>query len=173
MAHSQIRQNFHAEVEAAINKQINLEMYSSIVYLSMATYFDRDDVALYGFAKFFLKSSHEERDHAEKFIKYQNSRGGRVVLNAIEKPQRDEWGSGLEAMTMALELEKTVNQSLLALHGLGGTKNDPHFCDFLESEYLGEQIEAAKELGGYITSLKRVGPGLGEFEFDKMLLSHD
>ncbi|CAG0887723.1 unnamed protein product [Cyprideis torosa] len=167
---SQLRQNFHAEVEAGINKQINLELYGSYVYLSMATYFGRDDVAFPGLAKFFRKASHEEREHAEKFIDYQNSRGGRVVLNPIEKPSRDEWGSPLEAMNAALELEKTVNQSLLTLHALGAGHNDAQFLDFLETNYLEEQVNAAKELGDYITQLKRVGPGLGEFHFDCHLL---
>lgn len=45
---SKVRQNFHGEVEAGINKQINLELTASYVYLSMAAYFDRDDVALQG-----------------------------------------------------------------------------------------------------------------------------
>jgi ferritin len=47
-------------------------------------YFDRDDVALPGFHKFFAKMSAEERDHAEKFMKYQNQRGGRIVLQNIQ-----------------------------------------------------------------------------------------
>ena len=47
-------------------------------------YFDRDDVALKGFHKFFKESSDEEREHAEKFMKYQNMRGGRVVLQTIQ-----------------------------------------------------------------------------------------
>lgn len=45
---NQVRQNFHSEVEAAINKQINLELMASYVYMSMGAYFDRDDVALHG-----------------------------------------------------------------------------------------------------------------------------
>jgi len=49
-----------------------------------AWYFDRDDVALKGFHKFFKKSSEEEREHAEKMMKYQNSRGGRLVLQPID-----------------------------------------------------------------------------------------
>lgn len=49
-----------------------------------AFYFDRDDVALKGFSHFFKKSSDEEREHAEKFMKYQNKRGGRVVLQPIQ-----------------------------------------------------------------------------------------
>ncbi len=47
-------------------------------------YFDRDDVALPGFAKYFKKASEEEREHAEKFMKYQNQRGGRIVLQNIQ-----------------------------------------------------------------------------------------
>lgn len=45
---SRVRQNYHAESEAGVNKQINLELTASYVYLSMAFYFDRDDVALPG-----------------------------------------------------------------------------------------------------------------------------
>lgn len=47
-------------------------------------YFDRDDVALKGFSKFFKESSDEEREHAEKLMKYQNKRGGRIVLQPIQ-----------------------------------------------------------------------------------------
>jgi len=88
---SRCRTNFHSENEANINKQINMELYASYVYLSMATYFERDDVALHGFAKRFLENSHEERDHAEKLIKYQNMRGGRVVFKPIAEPNVTEW----------------------------------------------------------------------------------
>lgn len=114
---SLIRQNFHAESEAGINKQINLELYASYVYQSMAFYYERDDVAFPGFHKFFKKQSDEEREHAEKLMKYQNKRGGRVVLKDIQRPEKDEWGTPLEAMQTALALEKNVNTSLLALHG--------------------------------------------------------
>ena len=71
----------------------------------------------------------------------------------------------------ALGLEKEVNQSLLELHSLGADKNDAHFCDFLESEFLDEQVNASKELGDMISQMKRAGPGLGEFLFDKELQS--
>lgn len=170
-ATNQCRQNFHINSEAGINRQINMELYASYTYQSMAMYFDRDDVALPGFAKFFQKSSDEEREHAEKFMKYQNKRGGRVVLQDIKKPERDEWGNGLEAMQVALELEKSVNQSLLDLHQVGSTHNDAQFCDFLETEYLEEQVKSIKELGDHVTNLKRVGQGLGEYMYDKESLS--
>lgn len=52
---SRIRQNYREECEALINKQINMELYASYVYLSMSVFFDRDDVAHHGFSKFFKK----------------------------------------------------------------------------------------------------------------------
>ncbi|XP_018493872.1 ferritin heavy chain, oocyte isoform isoform X5 [Galendromus occidentalis] len=161
------RQNFHADCEAAINNQINMELYASYVYLSMAFYFDRDDVAFKNIKKYFLKASEEEREHATKLMEYQNMRGGRIILRSINKPAKDEWGNLAEAFSSALELEKQVNQSLLELHKLAGERNDPQFCDFLENTYLEEQVKAIKELSDHLTNIERVGNGLGEFIFDK------
>jgi len=170
MATSQVRQNFHRDCEAGVNKQINMELYASYVYLSMSYHFDRDDVALPGFAKFFKKQSHEEREHAEKLMKFQNQRGGRIVLASIQKPSEEEWASGQAAMEAALQLEKTVNQALLDLHALAQQHADSQMCDWLETHYLTEQVEAIKELGNHVTNLKRVGAGLGEYMFDKETL---
>ena len=80
------------------------------MFSAQSCYFERDDVALPGFAKYFRKAAEEEKEHAEKFMKFQVQRGGRIILNDIKKPAKDEWGTGLEAMQTALELEKTVNQ---------------------------------------------------------------
>ncbi|XP_061176576.1 soma ferritin-like [Saccostrea echinata] len=171
MSQSQPRQNFHEESEAGINRQINMELYASYTYQSMAMYFDRDDVALPGFSKFFSDSSSEEREHAEKLMKYQNKRGGRIVLQDIKKPDRDEWGTGLDAMQVALQLEKSVNQSLLDLHKVADSHSDAQMTDFIESNYLEEQVNAIKEISDHITQLKRVGAGLGEYMYDKQLQS--
>ena len=172
---SQVRQNYHQDSEAAINRQINLELYASYVYLSMSYYFDRDDVALKNFAKYFLHQSHEEREHAERLMKLQNRRGGRIFLQDIKKPDRDDWENGLTAMECALCLERRVNQSLLELYKLATEKNDPHLCDFIETHYLNEQVEAIKELGDHITNLSKMGApgsGMAEYLFDKHTLGH-
>merc|ERR1712239_83170 len=71
MAMSKVKQNFHSDNEALINKQINMELYASYVYLSMSAYFARDDVALMGFSKRFRAASAEEAEHAHKLIDYQ------------------------------------------------------------------------------------------------------
>jgi len=167
MAATQPRQNYHQDSEAGVNKQINMELYASYVYQSMSFYFDRDDVAMKGFSKFFKESSDEERGHAEKLMKFQNQRGGRVVFQDVKKPERDEWGTGLDAMQATLALEKSVNQSLLDLHNIAEGHGDKQMCDFLESNYLDEQVEAIKQISDYITRLKKVGTGLGEYMFDK------
>ncbi|GFR07626.1 soma ferritin [Trichonephila clavata] len=167
MSKSQIRQNYHEENEAGVNKQINMELYASYVYAAMAFHFDRDDVALANISKFFKDSSDEEKEHAHKLMKFQNQRGGTVVLRDIKAPTKQKWASPLEAMQDALELEKTVNQSLLDLHKVASSHDDAQMCDFLESEYLTEQVEAIKKISDYVTNLKRVGNGLGEYIFDK------
>merc|ERR1711893_524336 len=155
---SKIRQNFHEDSEALINKQINMEFYASYVYLSMSSWFNRDDQALHGFASYFRKASDEERDHGMKLMEYQTSRGGRCQFQDIAKPS---------AMESALELEKTVNQSLLDLHTKAGDKGDAHLCDFLEGNYLNEQVDGIKEIGDMITKIKRAGDGLGLHIIDK------
>ena len=75
----------------------------------------------------------------------------------------------MDALQAALLLERNVNQSLLELHAVAGTHNDAHLADFIESEFLNEQVEAIKELSDMITQCKRAGPGLGEHLFDKQL----
>ncbi|XP_071990752.1 ferritin heavy chain, oocyte isoform-like [Engystomops pustulosus] len=152
------------DCEASINRQINLEVYASYVYLSMPCYFDRDDVALKNFAKYFLHQSHEEREHAEKRMKMQNQRGCRLFFQDVKKPDREEWGSGLEALDSALQLSTE--------------RNDPHLCDFLETHNLDEQVKSMKELGDRVTNLRRMGApqnGMAQYLFDKHTLgaSHD
>ncbi|XP_078387820.1 ferritin, middle subunit-like [Cetorhinus maximus] len=170
---TQVCQNYHQDCEAAVNKQINVELTTSYLYLSLVSFFDRDDVALNHFSRFFKHHSEEKRERAEKLMKFQNQRGGHILLRDVKKPERDEWGNSLQAMQVALDLEKNVNQSLLDLHQLATTETDPRLCDFLETHYLDKQVKAIKQLGDYITNLKRLGVpenGMGEYLFDKLSL---
>ncbi|XP_051898835.1 ferritin heavy chain, oocyte isoform-like isoform X2 [Pristis pectinata] len=150
---SQVSQNYHKDCEDGVNKQINMELYSSYVYLSM--------------------QSCDEWECAEKLMEFQNQRGGRILLEDIKKPEQDERSNGLAAMQRALQMEKDVNQSLLDLHKLSTQHTDPHLCDFLKRHYLDEQGKMIKKLGDHITNLKRLGApenGLGEYLFDKLSL---
>ncbi|XP_046463363.1 soma ferritin-like [Daphnia pulex] len=165
------RHNFHEESEASINKQINIELNAHYQYLALAAYYDRDDVALKGFAKFYKESADEENEHAQMFMKYQNIRGGRVVLTSINRPAQQEWASPLVAMEFALNLEKQVNQSLLDLHKVAGIHSDPHLSNYLEEHFLEEQVQSINKLAKHHTNLLRVGDGLGIFMYDKELQS--
>merc|ERR1712080_344195 len=166
-----VRQNYHQDSEALINKQINMELYASYVYLSMSAYFVRDDLALHGFAKRFRAASAEEKEHAEKLIDYQVMRGGRVLFREIAKPSTDDWGTAMDAIQASLELERTVNQALLDMHKSADGNNDAQMTDFLEGTFLNEQVEAIKEIADLVTKMKRAGDGLGLHIIDKELLS--
>ena len=73
------------KMEKAINKQINAELYSSYLYLSMATYFE--SISLGGFSNWMRQQAQEELFHAMKMFDFVCERGGRVVLTAIDTPQ--------------------------------------------------------------------------------------
>uniref|UniRef100_A0A1D1Y526 Ferritin n=1 Tax=Anthurium amnicola TaxID=1678845 RepID=A0A1D1Y526_9ARAE len=168
------RQKYVDESEVAINDQINVEYNVSYAYHAMFAYFDRDNVALKGLAKFFKESSEEEREHAEKLMEYQNKRGGKVKLQSILMPPSEfgdtEKGDALYAMELALSLEKLVNEKLLNLHAVATQHNDVQMADFIENEFLGEQVEAIKKISEYVAQLRRVGKGHGVWHFDQMLL---
>ncbi|KAI4356053.1 hypothetical protein L6164_000105 [Bauhinia variegata] len=174
---SMARQNYADECEAAINEQINVEYNVSYVYHSLFAYFDRDNVALKGFAKFFEESSEEEREHAEKLMKYQNVRGGRVVLHPILSPPSEfehvEKGDALYAMELSLSLEKLVNEKLLHVHNVADQNNDPQMAEFIEREFLSEQVEAIKRIAEYVAQLRMVGKGHGVWHFDQRLLHEE
>ncbi|XP_068099007.1 ferritin heavy chain B-like isoform X2 [Hyperolius riggenbachi] len=141
-----------------------------LLQYAFAFYFDRDDVALHHVYEFFKKLSEEQREDAENFLKCQNKRGGRIILQDIKRPDSDNWGSTLDAMQTALTLEKNVNQALLELHNMATDRKDPYLCDFLEREQLRKHVNHMKKIGDHITNLKRVGVpqnGLGEYLFDK------
>ncbi|MBS2599868.1 ferritin, partial [Salmonella enterica subsp. enterica serovar Typhimurium] len=111
--------------------------------------------------KFFKESSEEERDHAEKLMEYQNKRGGRVTLESLIKPlceyDNEEKGDALYAMELALSLEKLTNEKLLHLHKVAEDNQDVQMTEFIESEFLGEQIEAIKKISEYVAQLRRLG----------------
>ncbi|KAI3900813.1 hypothetical protein MKW92_040235 [Papaver armeniacum] len=168
------RQKFSDECENAVNEQINVEYSLSYVYHAMYAYFDRDYVALKGFARFFKETSAQKREHAELLMEYQNKRGGRVILRSIIMPisefdHRDK-GEALYAMELALSLEKLTNEKLLNLHSVADKYNDVQFAEFVESTFITDQVEAIKKVSEIVAQLWRTGKGHGVWHFNEMLL---
>merc|ERR1712107_393652 len=157
MAVSKIRQNYHEDCDALINKQINMEFYASYVYLSMSSFFNRDDQALHGFADHFKKESNDERAHGMKLMDYQTKRGGRVVFQDIAKPKPWRPRSSLRRRSTRACSTSTRWPATRATVT----------CATSESEYLSEQVEGIKAVGDLITKMKRAGDGLGLHIIDK------
>lgn len=174
---TRVRLNYSDEQAKAINDHINVEYTASYAYHAMWSYFERDTVALPGFAKFFYDQSAEEREHAEQFMKYQNMRGGEVELQPLAVPEMkftidDGVSDALYAMDLHLQLEKFVYFKLKDLHKVAEKSDDPQMMDFVE-DYLGEQVEAVKKAGDYIAQIKRVGTPHGVYHIDRVLLDGD
>jgi ferritin heavy chain len=168
MTELRCRQNWSQECEKALNQHINKEYQASYQYHCLSTYFDRDDIGYPQLVKYFNNASLEEREHADKLMKYQNMRGGKVELFTIPNLSSDfnKENNVFNAFSHALQLEKNVNQSLLDLHKVASDNNDPQFSDYIEGEFLKEQVEAISELSKMITHLERLGNdkhGIWEF----------
>ena len=151
----------------------SIEYNISYVYHAMYAYFSRDNVALPGFASYFKNESVEERHHAELLMDFQNRRGGRVKFQSILMPEMEfhdaTKGDALYAMELALSLEKLNFSKLRALHSVADAAGDANMCDFVEGELLDDQAKAVEKVANYVAQLRRVGPGLGVFEFDRKL----
>uniref|UniRef100_UPI00358EB02A ferritin, higher subunit-like isoform X2 n=1 Tax=Myxine glutinosa TaxID=7769 RepID=UPI00358EB02A len=167
---SMIRQNFALDIEVSLNRLINMFQYSSLNYLSMASHFGRDDVALFKLKRLFQDFSNTKRQKVEKIVEYQNLRGGRVMLKDVKKPEKDDWNSAEDSMQSALQLEKEVMAALLNIIQIGINHGDHHLLRFME-DLLEEQVQTTSKLGGYVTSLRRAGRGLGEIIFEELVLA--
>jgi len=160
----------HKNCEAQIHKQIDEEMHASLVYATMAAHFDHNSVARKGLAKFFSENSVEEREHAQKFIDYLNSRGARFSGFDVKMPSKATWSKALEALGDALNLEKHVNNKLHHLHDIAALQClDQHLMDFLEGEFFDEQVKSIDQLSRYIAILNGMDTPMGEFLFDQQL----
>lgn len=164
---------FTPEQEAALNAHINVEYTAMYAYHALWAYFDRDVVALPGFAAYFDAQSLEERQHAHEFMRYQNQRGGIVDLQPVAVPEMkfemtDGTSDALYAMDLHLQLEKFVYEKLVALHKVADAAGDSQMQDFVEG-YLTHQVEAIKTAADYVSQIKRVGTPHGVYHIDLQL----
>lgn len=105
---------------------------------------------------------------ASKFLEYQNSRGGAIKLQDVIKPTED-YKSALSCLDTAVGMEKANNDYLIQLSQIADANQDPHLSNFID-DFLNEQVTEIKRLSDFRTGLKRDGPGLGEYMFDKETL---
>lgn len=173
-APSQVPQFSGLNCEDAVNAHIQLLLYASYVYESMAFYFDRGDVTLGDVKCFLLSKSHNRKASAEMFIHLQKERGARMVSHDIGRPAVGSWHGSIQAKECALHLEEIIHRSLLNLHELAKAKDDAHLCHFLEQHCLDAQAQILKEMCGNWADLRQTRAPeqcLADYFFDKLSLS--
>ncbi len=155
-----------AKMQEALNAQINAELYSSYLYLSMAAYFEAQN--LLGFANWMHVQSREETMHGMKFYKFINDRRGRVNLLPIDGP-KTEWKSPVKVFEDSLHHEQKVTGLINALVDLALSESDHATNSFLQW-FVDEQVEEEANVDAVIQDLKRVGESAqGLFLLDREL----
>lgn len=140
-------------MQKALNDQINAELFSSYLYLSMAAHFEAENWN--GFASWMKKQSAEEYGHGMKFFHYLNEVGGKVNLEAIEKPKTD-WKSPLEAFEEAHKHEIYITNRINDLVNLAQSEKDHATNNFLKW-FVDEQVEEVSSVDQIVNKFKLVG----------------
>jgi ferritin len=153
-------------VQEALCEQLNAELYSSYLYLSMSAYFSSTDLS--GFANWMRVQAQEELMHAMKFYDYINERGGRVTLKDITAPQK-EWKSPLAAFENVYSHEQKVTGLINYLVDLAITEKDHATNSFLQW-FVTEQVEEESTASGIMKKIELVGSdGSGVLLLDQEL----
>lgn len=145
------------KMEKALNGQLNAELYSAYLYLSMSAYFQ--SINLSGFANWMRVQFQEEMTHAVKFYDYISERGGRVTLKSIEGPPTD-WKSPLDAFESTLAHEQKVTGLINALVDMAIEGRDHATNNFLQW-FVAEQVEEEDNVNGVLQKIKLMGEARG------------
>lgn len=139
-------------MQDAMNEQINRELFSSYLYLSMAAYFEAEN--LLGFANWMSIQSGEEREHAMKFYDFILERGGKVQLKALAAPQT-EWKTALEAVKEVSEHEAFISSSIFALYELAQKEKD-YPAQVMLQWFINEQVEEEDNAAKVLADMQRI-----------------
>lgn len=153
-------------IEEAMNAQINAEMWSAYLYLSMAAYCHA--IGREGTANWYEVQFKEEQDHAKILYNYVVARGGRVTLSAIDAVPT-EWDSLLHVFEETLKHEQKVTSLINNLFALTLEENDFATQSMLKW-FIDEQVEEEENAQNIIDNLKMIGDnGYGQYMLDKEL----
>ena len=150
----------------ALNTQINREIYSAYLYLSMSAY--STSIGLKGFANWFMVQYNEEMSHAMKLYDYVNNQGGQIKLMAIDEPPT-AFESVLDMFEKTLTHEKKVTAYINELVDIAIEEHD-HATGIFLQWFVTEQIEEEGNDNDIIARLKLIGEdGNGLLMLDKEL----
>lgn len=154
------------KLQDALNAQINAELWSAYLYLSMSQNFNAEGMP--GVANWFMVQFQEEQAHAQILMNYVNQRGGRVELKAIDAVPTS-WESAIAAFKDTLEHEKKVTSLINALYSLAEAEKDYATRDRL-NWFVSEQVEEEDSCRQMIDKLTLIGDnGMGLYTIDQEL----
>lgn len=154
------------KIEEALNDQINAELWSAYLYLSMSLHFEHEGRK--GIANWYNIQFQEEQAHALALMEYVNARNGQVLLKPIEEVPTS-WASPLAAFEATLEHEKKVTQKINNLYAMAEEAKDFATRQKLNT-FVAEQVEEEVSVRQIIDDLTLVGEdGTGLYQIDKEL----
>jgi len=148
-----------ASIEKALNKQIQIEAESSQIYLSMASWAEKQGFE--GVAAFMYAHSDEERFHMLKLMKFVNERGGHAQVSALKAPPLS-FGSFKEMFKTLFDHEVMVSQSINDLVEIALSEKDHASHNFLQW-YVSEQIEEEALARNILDKINLIGDDKGGF----------
>ena len=140
-------------LQDAINEQINFELFSAYLYLSMSAHFEAQNLS--GFANWMRVQYQEETGHAMKFYKYIYERSGAVILKTIAQPQT-KFKTPALVFKQVLEHEQKVTSLINKLYELAVKEKDYATQSFLQW-FINEQVEEEKNATDIINMLEMIG----------------
>jgi ferritin len=154
------------KIQKVLNQQLNAELFSSYLYLSMASYFE--SINLKGFANWMRVQTQEELVHAMKFYDFIIERGGKAIVSTIEGPPT-EWESPLAVFEHAYDHEQKVTGLINNLVDLSIAEKDHATNNFLQW-FVAEQVEEEASADGVVQKIKLMGDASGSlFVLDREL----
>lgn len=141
------------KIQNELNEQLNKEIFSSYLYLSMAAYFERNNLS--GMSNWMRIQSIEEHEHAMKFYDFIIKVGGTVKLKAIKEP-KNEWKSAKDVFEDALAHEQFISQSINKLTDLAIAESDHATKTFLHW-FVEEQVEEEATVQQIVDNFKLLG----------------
>ncbi len=147
-----------------LNNQINKEMYSAYLYLSMSAYFSSKNLP--GFANYMRVQSQEEMSHGLKIFDYLLDRGERAVLTEIGAVKTN-WDSVIDVFEDTYTHEKFITKSINEVLEVAHEVKDYATINMLQW-YINEQVEEEANVSSILEQLKMIeGKGTGLFLLDR------
>ena len=143
----------HKSIEDALNTQINLEQYSSQLYVAMSAHCDSKSFR--GFGHWLRVQAQEETAHAMKLVTFVLDRGGQLELKPLPAPPKD-FGTIIQVFEKILEHEKSITTSINALFELSRQQKD-YASEITLQWYVTEQVEEEANVGQILEQLRAVG----------------